>query len=66
MLEIARVFSHLNTASIIIPAIIQAMILLNAMPKEFDSIGATMLQMKTTAEITFMAVQETVMAEHAH
>jgi len=65
MLEIARVFSHLNMASIVIPTIIQAMILLNAMPKEFDSIRATMLQKKTTAKITFAAVQEAVMAEHA-
>jgi len=39
MLEIARAFGHCNMASIIIPTIIQAMILLNAMPKEFDSVG---------------------------
>jgi len=53
-------------ASIVIPAIIWAIILLNVMPKEFNNIGATMLQMKTTAEITFTAVQEAVLAEHAH
>jgi len=55
----------LTVASIVIPAIIQVMILLNTMPKEFDSIGATILQMKTTTEITFAAVQEAVLAEHA-
>jgi len=35
------------------------------MPKEFDSIGATMLQVKITAQITTAAVQEAVLAEHA-
>jgi len=37
-------FQHLMAATVVIPEIVQAMILLNAMPKEYDRVTQTMLQ----------------------
>jgi len=66
LLEIARAFGHLMTASIVIPPIVQAMILLDALPCEYESIAQMLLQSEDLMTLTFKVVQEAVLAEHAH
>jgi len=65
LLEIACTFGHLTVASIIIPPIIQAMILLDALLCEYENIRQMLLQMETIATLTFKIVQDSVLAEHA-
>jgi len=40
-------------AKVVIPEIVQAMILLNAMPKEYDGVAQTMLQTQEQSKLTF-------------
>jgi len=40
-------------ATIIIPEVMQAMILLNAMPKEYDGVAQTMLQTTEQSKLMF-------------
>ena len=65
LLEIAQAFGCLTVASIIIPPIIQAMILLNTLPHEYENIGQMLLQTETIVTLTFKIVQDSVLAEHA-
>ena len=46
-------FQHLTAAAIVIPEVVQAMILLNAMPKEYDRVTQTTLQMTEQSKLTF-------------
>jgi len=66
LLEITRAFGHLTVASVIIPPIVQAMILLNALPCKYENIGQMLLQMETITTLTFKIVQDSMLAEHAH
>jgi len=66
LLEIAHAFSCLTAASVIIPPIIQAMILLNALPHKYENIGQMLLQTETITNLTFKIIQDSVLAEHAH
>jgi len=65
LLEIAQAFGRLTTASVIIPPIVQVMILLNALPCKYESIGQMLLQMETIVTLTFKIVQDGVLTEHA-
>jgi len=65
LLEIARTFSHLTAASVIIPPIVQAMILLNTLSCKYENIGQMLLQMETIATLTFKIVQDSMLTEHA-
>ena len=46
-------FQCLMAAQIVIPEIMQAMILINAMPKEYDRVTQTMLQTTEQSKFTF-------------
>jgi len=46
-------FQCLTAATIIIPEIVQAMILLNAIPKEYDRVAQTTLQTMEQSKLTF-------------
>ena len=46
-------FQHLTAASVPIPEIVRAMILLNTMPKEYDGIVQTTLQTQEQSKLTF-------------
>jgi len=50
---------------VIIPEIMQAMILLNAMCKEYDRVTQTMLQTTEQSKLTFVYVQDAILMEHA-
>ena len=52
-------------AMVVIPLIIQAMILLNALLCEYENIGQMLLQTETIATLTFKVVQDGILAEHA-
>jgi len=61
LLEIARAFGHLTAASVVIPPIVQAMILLDALPCEYENIGQMLLQMETISTLTFKIVQDSML-----
>ena len=46
-------FQCLMAVQVPIPEIVQAMILLNAMPKEYDGIAQTMLQTQEQSKLMF-------------
>jgi len=52
IMEMNKNFQHLTAAQIIIPEVVQAMILLNVMPKEYNGVAQTTLQ--TTEQSKFM------------
>jgi len=64
-IEIACAFGHLTAASVVIPSIVQAMILLNALPHKYENIGQMLLQTETISTLMFKIVQDGVLAEHA-
>ena len=64
LLEITHAFSHLTAASIIIPPIVQAMILLDALLHKYENIGQMLLQMETITTLTFKIIQDSVLTEH--
>ena len=53
IMEMNESFQRLMAAAIVIPEIMQAMILLNAMPKEYDRVVQTTLQMTEQSKLTF-------------
>jgi len=61
LLEITHAFSCLTVALIIIPPIIQAMILLDTLPHEYENIGQMLLQTETIATLTFKTVQDSML-----
>jgi len=46
-------FQHLMATTIVIPEVVQAMILLNAMPKEYDRVAQTTLQTTEQSKLMF-------------
>jgi len=46
-------FQCLMVAKVVIPEIVQVMILLNTMPKEYDRVTQTMLQTQEQSKLTF-------------
>ena len=63
LLEISQAFSCLTVAAVIIPPIIQAMILLDALPREYENIGQMLLQMETISTLTFKIVQDSMLID---
>ena len=53
IMEMNESFQHLTAATIIIPEVVQAMILLNVMPKEYDRVAQTMLQTTEQSKLMF-------------
>ena len=61
--RIAQAFGRLTTASVIIPPIIQAMILLDALPCKYENIRQMLLQMETITTLTFKIVQDSMLID---
>jgi len=53
IMEMNESFQCLTAANIIIPEVVQAMILLNAIPKEYDGVAQTTLQTTEQNKLTF-------------
>ena len=53
IMEMNESFQHLMAATIVIPEVVQAMILLNAIPKEYDGVTQTTLQTMEQSKLTF-------------
>jgi len=53
IMEMYKSFQCLMAATIIIPEVMQAMILLNAMPKEYNRVAQTTLQTMEQSKLTF-------------
>jgi hypothetical protein len=62
--QMANKFQHLTAQNIAIPELVQAMVLLAAMPRDFDSLSSTVLSMTETAQLTFKLVRDHIVAEH--
>jgi len=58
-------FQCLIAAQVPIPEIMQAIILLNAMPKEYDGIAQTTLQTQEQSKLTFNYVRDAILIEFA-
>ena len=58
-------FQCLMAAQVIIPEIMQAMILLNAMPKEYSGVTQITLQTIEQSKSMFNYVQDMILMEHA-
>jgi len=65
-MEMNESFQHLTAAAIVIPEIVQAMILLNAMPKEYNGVTQTTLQTTEQSKLTFNYIQDAILMEHSH
>jgi len=58
-------FQCLTAAQVVIPEIIQVMILLNAMPKEYVGVTWTTLQTMEQSKLTFVYIRDAILMEHA-
>jgi len=58
-------FWCLTAAQVAIPEIVQAMILLNAIPKEYNEVAQTMLQTQEQSKLTFNYVRDAILMEHS-
>ena len=64
-MEMNKNFQCLMAAKVIIPEIMQAMILLNAMPKEYDRVAQTTLQTQEQSKLTFNYIWDSILMECA-
>jgi len=53
IMEMYKSFQRLTAATIVIPEVVQAMILLNTMPKEYNRVAQTTLQTTEQSKLTF-------------
>jgi len=65
IMEMNESFQRLMAATIIIPEVVQAMILLNAIPKEYDGVAQTTLQTMEQSKLTFNYIQDAILMEHS-
>jgi len=64
-MEMNKSFQHLMAATIVIPEVVQAMILLNAMPKEYNGVAQTTLQTTEQSKLTFNYIRDAILMEHS-
>jgi hypothetical protein len=62
--QMADKFQRLTAQNIAIPELVQAMVLLTAMPRDFDSLSSTVLSTTETSALTFKLVRDHIVAEH--
>ena len=65
IMEMNENFQHLTAATIVIPEVVQAMILLNAIPKEYDGVTQTTLQTTEQSKLTFNYIRDAILMEHS-
>jgi len=66
IMEMSESFQHLMAATIIIPEVVQAMILLNMIPKEYDRVTQTTLQTTEQSKLMFNYIRDAILMEHSH
>jgi len=66
IMEMNESFQRLMAANIIIPKVVQAMILLNAIPKEYNGVTQTTLQTMEQNKLTFNYIQDAILMEYSH
>jgi len=66
IMEMYEGFQRLMATTIVIPEVVQAMILLNAMPKEYDGVAQTTLQTMEQSKLMFNYVWDAILMEHSH
>jgi len=64
IMEMNESFQRLMAASIIIPEVVQAMLLLNAIPKEYDGVAQTTLQTTEQNKLTFNYIRDAILMEY--
>jgi hypothetical protein len=62
--QMADKFQRLTAQNIAIPELVQAMVLLAAMPRDYDSLSSTVLSTTETTHLTFKLVRDHIVAEH--
>jgi hypothetical protein len=62
--QMADKFQRLTAQNIAIPELVQAMVLLAAMPCNYDSLASTVLSTTETSQLTFKLVRDHIVAEH--
>lgn len=65
MTRISERYQRLEAAGVQVPGIIQALLLLSALPKEYDSLASTILSTTATSALTYNLVRDGVTAEVA-
>jgi len=65
IMEMYESFQCLTAANIVIPEVMQAMILLNAMPQEYDRVAQTTLQTTKQSKLTFNYVRDAILMEYS-
>ena len=65
IMEMYKSFQCLMAATIVIPEVVQAMILLNAMPKEYNGVAQTTLQTTEQSKLMFNYVRDAILMEHS-
>jgi len=65
IMEMNESFQHLTATTIIIPEVVQAMILLNVMPKEYNGVAQTTLQTTEQSKLMFNYIQDAILMEHS-
>jgi len=58
-------FQHLMAAQVIIPEIVQVMILLNAIPKEYNGVAQTTLQTTEQSKLMFNYIRDAILMEQS-
>ena len=61
--KIATIFGRMTTNRIVIPSIVQAMILLAACPREYESVSSVLLQNYDNATLSFNIVRDALIAD---
>jgi hypothetical protein len=64
ILQMADKFQRLMAQNIVIPELVQAMVLLAVMPRDYDSLSSTVLSTTETSMLTFKLVRDHIVAEH--
>jgi hypothetical protein len=62
--QMANKFQRLTAQNIAIPELVQAMVLLTVMPRNFNSLSSTVLSTTETSALTFKLVRDHIVAEH--
>jgi hypothetical protein len=62
--QMADKFQRLTAQNIAIPELVQAMVLLTAMPRDYDSLSSTVLLTTEASQLTFKLVRDHIVAEH--
>jgi len=63
--EMNENFQRLGAAKVTIPEVMQAMILLNVIPKEYEEVAQMTLQTMEQTKLMFNYIQDAILMEHS-